>query len=291
MVRSNYFKTVIVFIGVVICDAPVYADTFVEGYFRSNGTYVAPHFRSDPNWTKIDNYSTKGNRNPYTGEAGTKNVDGHEDLYRTTEEIKAGFAYQEALINKYNSEAALNKQRLDNRVIGQLQFISGQTGLSIPQVKQVMEAYQNGGWLAEEKYSTEGKIQHITRPPEWFSKDVEMLFRHANSIVGANKMATGNGNLEQLSKARQLKDLETEKRLALNEITRITAHWKKTNSNYDVLEPLLLERSKDIAASLPPENWVSALEIMFVAASEALMIGQKQKTVITLTPVDGNPFN
>lgn len=48
----------------------------VKGYTRKDGTYVAPHTRSAPNSTKSDNYSTKGNVNPYTGKAGTKSEDG-----------------------------------------------------------------------------------------------------------------------------------------------------------------------------------------------------------------------
>lgn len=47
----------------------------VKGYHRKDGTYVQPHYRSSPNRTKFDNYSTKGNVNPYTGKAGT--VDPH----------------------------------------------------------------------------------------------------------------------------------------------------------------------------------------------------------------------
>jgi hypothetical protein len=43
----------------------------VRGYFRSNGTYVAPHFRTAPNFTQRDNFSTIGNRNPFTGRMGT----------------------------------------------------------------------------------------------------------------------------------------------------------------------------------------------------------------------------
>lgn len=50
-----------------------YAQVYVNGYTKSNGTYVAPHMRSSPNSTTADNYSTKGNINPYTGETGTKN--------------------------------------------------------------------------------------------------------------------------------------------------------------------------------------------------------------------------
>lgn len=47
-------------------------DTYVNGYYRSNGTYVAPHYRSSPNQFKYDNYSSKGNTNPYTGTLGTQ---------------------------------------------------------------------------------------------------------------------------------------------------------------------------------------------------------------------------
>jgi len=55
----------------------------VGGYIKSNGTYVAPHYRSSPNNTKNDNYSTKGNYNPYTGKWGTKNPDGSMTYYDT----------------------------------------------------------------------------------------------------------------------------------------------------------------------------------------------------------------
>jgi hypothetical protein len=44
----------------------------VRGYVTKNGTYVAPHYRTAPNDTKLDNWSTKGNVNPYTGKEGTK---------------------------------------------------------------------------------------------------------------------------------------------------------------------------------------------------------------------------
>lgn len=58
------------------------ADTYVGGYLRSDGTYVEPHMRSDPNETVLDNWSTKGNINPYTGEEGTRNVNPYEDVYQ-----------------------------------------------------------------------------------------------------------------------------------------------------------------------------------------------------------------
>jgi len=42
----------------------------VRGYIRNDGTYVQPHIRSAPNNNSFDNYSTKGNTNPYTGSSG-----------------------------------------------------------------------------------------------------------------------------------------------------------------------------------------------------------------------------
>ncbi|OQP65425.1 hypothetical protein A3860_17325 [Niastella vici] len=46
------------------------SDVFVNGYFRKDGSYVQPHFRTAPNSSMFDNYSTKGNFNPYTGKPG-----------------------------------------------------------------------------------------------------------------------------------------------------------------------------------------------------------------------------
>lgn len=44
----------------------------VNGYTKKDGTYVAPHDRTQANHSKSDNWSTKGNVNPDTGKKGTK---------------------------------------------------------------------------------------------------------------------------------------------------------------------------------------------------------------------------
>ena len=44
----------------------------VDGYNRSNGTYVAPHYQTNPNTTQYDNYGSRGNVNPYNGAVGTR---------------------------------------------------------------------------------------------------------------------------------------------------------------------------------------------------------------------------
>lgn len=44
----------------------------VRGHVTKNGTYVAPHRATNPDGTKANNWSQKGNVNPYTGKEGTK---------------------------------------------------------------------------------------------------------------------------------------------------------------------------------------------------------------------------
>lgn len=44
----------------------------VRGHVTKAGTYVAPTRATNPNRTKNDNYSHKGNVNPYNGKVGTK---------------------------------------------------------------------------------------------------------------------------------------------------------------------------------------------------------------------------
>jgi hypothetical protein len=62
-------------IGVLSFSAAAEAKTTrVRGYYKpSTGSYVAPHYKTTPNRSKFDNFSTKGNYNPYTGKKGTTN--------------------------------------------------------------------------------------------------------------------------------------------------------------------------------------------------------------------------
>jgi hypothetical protein len=48
------------------------ASTYVNPYVKKNGTVVEGYNRTLPNNTNLNNYSTQGNTNPYTGSQGTK---------------------------------------------------------------------------------------------------------------------------------------------------------------------------------------------------------------------------
>lgn len=70
---SMFVVSIFLFFGLLFSATPsADAATRVNGYFRSSGTYVAPYYRSSPNSYKFDNYSSRGNYNPYTGRRGYK---------------------------------------------------------------------------------------------------------------------------------------------------------------------------------------------------------------------------
>ena len=44
---------------------------YTKSYTKKNGTFVQGHYSSSPNKIKFDNYSSKGNSNPFTGKKGS----------------------------------------------------------------------------------------------------------------------------------------------------------------------------------------------------------------------------
>jgi hypothetical protein len=64
---------VLLFLGVALVGVQhALADVYVRGYFRANGSYVQPHYRSNPDGNFYNNWSTYPNVNPYTGQMGTR---------------------------------------------------------------------------------------------------------------------------------------------------------------------------------------------------------------------------
>ncbi len=58
----------------IISSSSVEARTIkVKSYVNSRGTYVNSYYRTSPNRYRYDNYSAKGNYNPYSGKSGTVN--------------------------------------------------------------------------------------------------------------------------------------------------------------------------------------------------------------------------
>ncbi|WP_373511326.1 hypothetical protein [Persicitalea sp.] len=48
---------------------------YQQGYSRSDGSYVEPHYKTRSNSTNLDNFSTSGSLNPYTQQSGSRAQD------------------------------------------------------------------------------------------------------------------------------------------------------------------------------------------------------------------------
>ena len=69
--RKMLKKIFIILSVLFISNAVIAKNVYVKPHITKNGTFVSGHYRSKPNKTKLDNYSTKGNFNPYTFKDGT----------------------------------------------------------------------------------------------------------------------------------------------------------------------------------------------------------------------------
>lgn len=63
----------LILIVLIIWSLQSYAQVKVKGYYRKDGTYVQPHYRSNPDGNPYNNWSYPGNVNPYTGKIATGN--------------------------------------------------------------------------------------------------------------------------------------------------------------------------------------------------------------------------
>ena len=74
-----------------VASSSAWADVYVHGYLRGNGTYVQPHFRSNPDGDPYNNWSFPGNVNPYTGRVAPGNPDTYLDHYYNQDGGDDGF--------------------------------------------------------------------------------------------------------------------------------------------------------------------------------------------------------
>lgn len=69
------------FVLAVAVDAIAADRVRVRGYYRKDGTYVRPHYRTKPDGNPYNNYSFPGNYNPNTGRITGGNPNTYLDNY------------------------------------------------------------------------------------------------------------------------------------------------------------------------------------------------------------------
>lgn len=73
-------KTFILTLGLLLISLLGFSQTnsstrYQKGYYKTNGTYVKSHHKTQTNKTNHDNFTTKTNTNSYTGQSGTRAKD------------------------------------------------------------------------------------------------------------------------------------------------------------------------------------------------------------------------
>lgn len=64
-------KKTMLFFAIMLVSLVSFGQTYVSGYYKSDGTYVQGYYKSTTDNTNHNNYSTTGNTNPYTNTTGT----------------------------------------------------------------------------------------------------------------------------------------------------------------------------------------------------------------------------
>lgn len=85
--RKTLSTLLVISIFVIFTGSAFARSVRVKPYYRQDGTYVQPHYRTSPDRNIWNNYSTRGNVNPYTGNKGYK------DPYKLPS-IKHGYGYK-----------------------------------------------------------------------------------------------------------------------------------------------------------------------------------------------------
>jgi hypothetical protein len=86
--------------------------TFVNPYTKKDGSTVQGYYKTAPNTTNLDNYSTQGNSNPVTGQIGTRARDYSSEAgnYGTGQTIQTGPRGGQYYYNENGNKTYVPKQ-------------------------------------------------------------------------------------------------------------------------------------------------------------------------------------
>ncbi|MFZ1787474.1 MAG: SH3 domain-containing protein [Saprospiraceae bacterium] len=94
---------------------------WVNGYYKNNGTYVEGYYRTARNHTNVDNFSTRGNTNPYTLERGSIEPDGQDNPWSRDE---PNFEKASVNIEPYYGSSTYN-QKINKSISNNLSTSTG----------------------------------------------------------------------------------------------------------------------------------------------------------------------
>lgn len=90
---KSIFKYIILFLLFFSVTKDLISQVKVKGYYRKDGTYVQPHYRSNPDGNPYNNWSYPGNTNPYTGKTATGNENTYLENYYNNNSKNSTYDY------------------------------------------------------------------------------------------------------------------------------------------------------------------------------------------------------
>lgn len=103
---NKLFKIILISIMIFSFSFNAFAYVSVKGYTRKDGTYVAPHVRSNPNGLKYDNYGYKPSQGLYNPSYGTKGSSWDTPTYITDPDYYLGKSLYESGLSGSNKKTS-----------------------------------------------------------------------------------------------------------------------------------------------------------------------------------------
>jgi uncharacterized protein YgiM (DUF1202 family) len=161
---------------------PSTSDVWVDGYYKSDGTYVTGHYRSAPNGNPYDNFSFPGNTNPYTGKTATGNPDPYlKNLYGNSSSIYGTTYYVSSNSLNVRSGPSTNYSLLTSLTYGDDVQVLETTNSSWTKVMvNLTVGYVYSSYLSfsNPSYST---TDYFTTPSTTYSNDFNTSYSNSSS--------------------------------------------------------------------------------------------------------------
>jgi hypothetical protein len=151
-----------------------FAQVHVDGYYRNDGTYVEPHYRSNPDGNPYNNWSYPGNTNPYTGKIAPGNPETYLKNY-----YKIYNNYSTSTYKNYN--LILLETTFTDLKKGYDYTVTSKAGMISGKVKYIHENI----WKL---YNIDGKhVGYVERHSKYRYKvyDIEGGFVHGSKVNSA----------------------------------------------------------------------------------------------------------
>lgn len=188
---------VLLIVLTVLMSFQILAQVKVKGYYRKDGTYVKPHYRSNPDGNPYNNWSYPGNVNPYTEKVATGNPDTYLKNYYNNYSNSYSYSSYRYPSSTYSapSNNSFNNNYYSNYYYVKSNYLNVRSGpstnysiigtLSYFDNVKVIDSYNNG-WK---------KIEYSQFDYDSYSFKNRVGYVSGNYLSSSNPYNLGNNNI------------------------------------------------------------------------------------------------